>query len=99
MVQVQLIDNVLHIEGELGFNNVMLVLNQAKPSLCALKDNSKPLRIDLKNVEHVDSAALALFCSWWRYAKENNLTCEFVHVPQSVVHIAKLLGVKEILGF
>jgi len=57
---------------------------------------TKTIQIDLAKVKYADSSALALFCSWQRFAKKNNLSCQFLNVPSQLVNIAKLTSVNNI---
>lgn len=60
-------------------------------------ENNGPLVIDLKNVEAVDSAAVSLLLSWSRRAKRNNVAISFHNVPASLLSLAHLYGVEELL--
>ena len=58
---------------------------------------ARSLRIDLKDVTRVDSAALALLIEWQRLAGLGNQQIRFEHIPDDLQAIARLTGTDSIL--
>lgn len=55
------------------------------------------LVIDMARVEAVDSAAVSLMLCWLRRAQRSNVTLSFSHAPDSLLSLARLYGVAELL--
>jgi phospholipid transport system transporter-binding protein len=55
------------------------------------------LIVDLARVEAVDSAAVSLLLSWLRRAERDKISLSFTHVPDSLLSLARLYGVAELL--
>ncbi|MFM9969281.1 MAG: lipid asymmetry maintenance protein MlaB [Burkholderiales bacterium] len=53
--------------------------------------------IDFSEVTEVDSAAVALTLEWQRIALANKVTLELKNLPASMLNLAKLYGVSEII--
>jgi phospholipid transport system transporter-binding protein len=53
--------------------------------------------VDLARVEAVDSAAVSLLLSWLRRAERDKTSLAFAHVPDSLLSLARLYGVAELL--
>lgn len=81
-IQVQ--DEYLIVTGKLDFTSVMPIWTQSLP-LLAKRQN---LIFDLSNVTASNSAGLALLLEWVKYAKRENKTIEFLHIPQYVIALA-----------
>jgi phospholipid transport system transporter-binding protein len=76
-----------------------LTVNNAEAALDvglqAIRDGQT--EIDLAGLTVVDSAAVATLLEWKRAARENNLRLVFRNVPDSVISLARLYGVAELL--
>ena len=53
--------------------------------------------IDLKRVEAVDSAGVALLLAWKRRAAAEGKPLTFAHLPPSLASLAQLYGVEDLL--
>lgn len=53
--------------------------------------------IDLAQVPDVDSAALGLMFEWMRHARKHKASIVFSNLPQSLVSLATLYGVLELI--
>ena len=53
--------------------------------------------IDLKGVERTNSAALALLLQWQQDALDRNCRINFENLPEKLVDIAELHGIKGLL--
>mgnify|MGYP000339031243 FL=1 len=87
-------NEALVVSGAINFNTVV-PLRQLGASL--IKEINKPI-IDFKGVTQCNSTGLALMMAWKRAAKEAHKTIQFVNVPPSLLSIADVCDVSEILG-
>jgi phospholipid transport system transporter-binding protein len=55
------------------------------------------LVIDLAGVQEADSAALSLLLEWQREAKSRGFGVTFAHLPASIVSLAEVYGVSELI--
>ena len=86
----------LALEGALSFETVPAVLAQgaeyaARPELPAR------LTIDFAKVTGVDSSAVALLLEWLRLAKARGIALDFVNLPPTLLALARLYGVSELI--
>jgi phospholipid transport system transporter-binding protein len=77
-----------------------LTVDSAAEVLAASQDAPLPETgvVTLKAVDAVDSAAVALLLSWRRRARAEGRTLGFVDVPASLVALAGLYGVQDLLA-
>jgi phospholipid transport system transporter-binding protein len=81
------------LAGPLTINNVAGVL--AATVGVALPSTG---RVDLKDVDPVDSAGVAMLLEWKRRAVAEGLQLAFENVPPSMASLAELYGVDELLS-
>ncbi len=86
-------DGRLALLGELTFETVPGL----SKSLDSMVEQEPQLRIDLAELERVDSAGLALLIEWTRLARVFGHTLEFINIPQQLLAIAHLSGVERML--
>lgn len=55
------------------------------------------LEVDLSQVDHADSAGLALVLEWMAQAAERNAKIVFTGIPESMISIARLCQVESLL--
>ena len=79
------------ITGRLDFETVPAVWQKS----LGLFSQCESLEIDLSDVEHSNSASLALLIEWMRNAKTNKQSIRFHHLPLQMQEIAKLCGVEK----
>lgn len=82
----------LQVSGRLTMETVAALFNAGLQP-----DGDGKLVIDLNKVEVVDSAAVSLLLSWLRRAQQNQVALSFVNVPDSLLSLARLYGVAELL--
>lgn len=70
-------DQKVIVKGELTFATVNSIWQTSLPLLKQLPN----WHIDLQQVNHSDSAGLALLLEWCRLAKDSNKTVDFQHIP------------------
>ena len=87
---------VLVLEGALSFETVPGVLARTE-EYAARPELPAHLTIDFGKVTTVDSSAVALLLDWLRQAKARGATLEFVHLPASLLALARLYGVSELI--
>ena len=54
---------------------------------------------DLQNLAQIDSASVAVLLAWQRAAQHNHSSLRFVNTPESLVNLASLYGVNNLLTF
>ena len=53
---------------------------------------------DLGELVQIDSASVAVLLAWQRAAQQSHLPLRFVNTPESLVSLASLYGVNELLA-
>ncbi len=84
-------DGVICLSGALTHGTVNAVY-QNTPAF-----TEPDYRIDLREVEKVDSAAFALFLIWRDRAARNSSNLRFSHVPDKLKEIAQLANLERVL--
>lgn len=62
-----------------------------------LSAGNNALELDLGRVEDADSAGISLIFEWLRQAQSQNLQLTFLDLPQSLLSLARLYGVLEMI--
>lgn len=57
------------------------------------------LQVDLGDLQHTDSAALAVLLEWHRVAARKGRSLEFVAVPERLLQLAQISELEEVVGF
>jgi len=68
-----------------------------KNDMLTLVNDNDEIDIDASGVERIDGSALQLLCALFNYAKQNNLTINWLNPSEVLTQSAKTLGVLEIL--
>lgn len=87
---------VLVLEGALSFETIPEVLARTAEYV-ARPDLPQRLTIDFAQVTGVDSSAVALLLEWLRQAKARGTTLAFVNLPASLLALARLYGVSDLI--
>ena len=87
---------VLVLEVALSFESLPTVLAQSE-QFAARADLPKRVTIDFSHVGAVDSSAVALLLDWRRQAKARDHELEFINLPATLVALARLYGVSELI--
>jgi phospholipid transport system transporter-binding protein len=82
-----------HVQGEMTFSNVKDLLQRSNEFFSGLQ----ALEVDLSQVDHADSAGLALVLEWMAQAAERDARIVFTGVPASIVAIARLCQIESLL--
>ena len=53
---------------------------------------------DLSKLEQVDSASVAVLLAWQKAARQNKLHLRIINTPESLISLASLYGVSELLA-
>ena len=88
---------VLRPEGHLSYETIPAVLAETA-QFAARADLPPTIRIDFSAVTGVDSAAVALLLEWRRMALARGKTLEFENLPATLLALAKLYGVAELIA-
>ncbi len=89
---LQFVDNRWALAGPLTMDTVAHLLDVSR-SFAMPQAGA----IDLGHVDRVDSAAVALLLAWKRRAADEGASLQFADVPQSLLSLAQLYGVEEML--
>ena len=82
-------DGRVMVAGDLNFETVPIIRQQGQ----ALFANCSAIDVDLSGVVRSNSAGLALLIEWMRFAKSNNQTITFHHLPSQMQDIASVCGI------
>jgi phospholipid transport system transporter-binding protein len=91
---------VLAISGDLSFETVPLIADEAKLLLrktLALGATNKSLSLSLAEISRSDSAGLALLIDCLRSAKNLGLDLKFTDLPSSLKELMEISGLDAIL--
>lgn len=86
----------LFLEGPLSFESLPEVLARSQ-AYGQREDLPDTLTIDFSKVGQVDSSAVALLLEWRREAARRGRALTFVNLPASLVALAELYGVSELI--
>lgn len=92
MSSIELSGNRWLVTGEILVDNANAVLQEST----ALQIDQN-LVIDLAAVSNLDTAALSLLLEWQRRAEVAGKKVEFVNLPESLVSLAALYGVTDLI--
>jgi len=93
--QLQLENGKLYLRGVLDKNSVPAAY-QCSQTL--LRKQQAPTSIELSEVEHIDSAGLALLLEWQSWAKHRQHALKLEHAPQQLLMLARLSELDRILN-
>ncbi len=80
------------LQGDLTFQNVRSIWDESRKLFATFL----AIEVDLSEVSHCDSAALALLIEWKRLAVQNRQLISFKHLPDQLIRIAQMSGVDHI---
>lgn len=87
-------DDRVELAGVLDFESVPPLLEAGFDWL----GEHRELEVDLAGVEHSNSAGLGLLIEWMRQARQRHSRLRFQNVPEGLLHIAQVCGVKDWLS-
>ena len=85
-------DGRLLVVGHLTMDTVPALYEQGLQHL-----KQKELILDFTKVETADSSAVSLLLGWTRAAKQSNCVVSVVNLPSSMLSLAGLYGVSDLL--
>ena len=88
--------DAFQVEGPLSFESLPAVLAESA-KYADRTDLPDRLTIDFAHVTTVDSSAVALLLDWRRQAKARGKTLDFVNLPATLLALARLYGVSELI--
>lgn len=89
---LQVRDGAWAVSGPLDMESVPSVLRQAR----ALFDDPSVV-VDLKAVDRIDSAGLALIVNWLREAHRRAVTLRVQNIPARMASLARVCGLDKLL--
>ena len=93
--QLQLEDGKLYLRGVLDKNSVPAAYQCSKK---LLRQQQAPDSIELSEVEHIDSAGLALLLEWQSWANRGQHALQLENAPQQLLKLARLSELDRILN-
>ena len=93
MTSLTVQDNQWHVSGAILMDNANKVLTESEG--LAIADN---MQLNLSQVTDVDTAALSLLMEWQRRMQAVGKNVSFVHLPESLMSLAKLYGVADYIS-
>lgn len=84
--------NCLRVQGPVTVDTVNALLAETPQAFAA-----ENLEVDLGQVTEVDSASISLIFEWMRQAHGRNISLIFVNLPASLVSLATLYGVLDLI--
>ena len=88
-------DGVIAVSGRLSFDTAGGVLARTGD---ALRTGQGAATIDLRGVERIDSAGLALMVEWLRLARAAQRPLSFVHLSEQACEMIRVHGLGHMLG-
>jgi phospholipid transport system transporter-binding protein len=89
-------DGRLSVSAPMVIANARTLLETGRRCL-PLGKSADPVLLDLAAVAEVDSSALSVVLAWLRTAAERGVVLRIVHPPASLISLAALYGVSELL--
>jgi len=89
-------DGLLHVSGPMLNANATALLAAGRGFLRPAAE-AAVLVYDLSSVEEADSSALAVVFGWLRTARERGVSMRIAQPPASMISLAALYGVSDIL--
>lgn len=77
----------------LNFGNAKQILQEGLDAIA-----SGEHECDLAKLGQVDSASVAVLLAWEKAARQNKLPLRFINTPESLISLASLYGVTELLA-
>ncbi len=93
--QLQLENGKLHLRGVLDKHSVPTAYQCSKKLLRA---STAAQAIDLSEVQHIDSAGLALLLEWQSWANHAAQQLQLQHAPEQLLQLARLSELDRILN-
>lgn len=85
-------NGIAYLEGDLTLAEAVSVMKEGEHLLA-----EGVTVFDLAGLDKVDSSALSLFMNWRRTAQASNQSISFKNTPQSLLGLANLYGVTELV--
>ena len=85
----------IELQGEVGFVNVESLLKDLKALLS--QHSNGHIYINFSKVRHLDASIIGLMISLLRHAKSLGIKVSYVNVPDHILRISELYGVRNIL--
>ena len=89
-------DGTIYLRGRLRFDTVA-ALHQEKFFLDSV-DSSQQVLFDLRQVESMDSAGVAMLVDWIQSARERGVRIAFTGAPEQMKRIVRVSGLEELFA-
>ena len=89
-------DGALRVTAPMVIANARALLEAGRAAFRTCQQ-AKPALVDLSAVAEVDSSALSVILAWLRTAAERDLALRIANPPASLISLAMLYGVSELL--
>lgn len=84
------VESLIKISGELDFKT-----SQALSADISSWPNSGEINVDLAEVGHCNSAALALLLEWMKIAQQKDRQIKYHNTPEQLLIIARAYGIEQ----
>jgi anti-anti-sigma factor len=92
--EIRFDNQILHLVGDLDFNNVMPLYHQCVKII----NSSVPvITMDFSGLKSTNSAAIALIVNCMRLAKRHLKEIKFQNIPHDVMSLAKASGLNAVI--
>ncbi len=95
MLKLQQNKSQVKLLGELNFESVARLLN--KPEIDFMSVENKRLDVDLSQIDHFNSASLALLIEWMKLSAQKDIKITYHAVPEQLLKIAQAYGCDQML--
>lgn len=85
---MKLSHQIIFVDGDLHFSNVMSVYRNSLP----LIEQCSDLAFDFSDLRSSDSSGLGLMLEWMKLAKQQKKSVRFLHIPPYIQALAKAAG-------
>lgn len=85
--------NLIKITGNITFHTAARAKAYGQKAI----DNIANAKVDLSELDEVDSSCLSFLLSLLRYANSKHKVIEFINVPHKLLDLSRVSGIDEIL--
>ncbi len=96
-IEVETNDGLVKFSGSLNRDSVPTAWPQLGADLGAIANQNQQLKLDLANIDAVDTAGLAYVLSILKECQSRKLEVSLINTPEGLINLAKLSDVDAIL--
>lgn len=90
-------DNEYRLSGNLNRDTVMKCWKSRDSDILAMREQTDAIRVDLAEIENVDTAGLAWLVHLTKFCKTNKIGLTITNTPSSILNLAKLSNLESTL--